>query len=65
MKRRRKFELWLGDLERLLREPAQGRSDYRLYHALSAIWSFTEELAEDPGKTRSLLRWGETSSSMP
>lgn len=65
MKRRRKFGLWLGDLERLLRQPPQGRSDYRLHHALSGIWSFTEELAGDPGKTRSLLRWGETVRATP
>lgn len=65
MKRRRKFELGLGDLERLLREPSQGRSDYRLYHAVSGIWLFQEELAGDPGKTRSLLRWGETLRATP
>jgi hypothetical protein len=43
----------------------QGRSDYRLHHAVSGIWSFQEELAGDPGKTRNLLRWGETVRATP
>lgn len=65
MKRRRKFELWLGDLERLLEEPPQRPSDYRLADVLTGAWAFREELAEDPAKMRSLLRWGEALRAAP
>lgn len=58
MKRRRKFELLLADLWRLIGDPERAERDYALSSAVWNLMDFTEEMMRDPSKTRQLLEFG-------
>lgn len=55
--RRRKFELLLADLWRLIRDPERAEKDFALSVATWNLMDFTGELARDAAKTRELLEF--------
>jgi hypothetical protein len=54
MKRRRKFELFIGDLRRFLSAPKLALGFSQLEIAIGNLRDFIEELSRDAGKTRQL-----------